>query len=79
VRFAIPLLVALTAVALVACSGGDDDDETATPVPVAQRFVTAEDAPGSKPDPVETRETTVDIDEFIGHSASARSIPTTKR
>ena len=62
-RFAIPLLVALTAVALVACSGGDD--ETAAPVPTAQRFVTAEDAPGSKTDPVETRQTTVDFDEFI--------------
>ena len=62
-RFAIPLLVALTAVALVACAGGDD--ETAAPVPLAQRFVTAEDAPGSKPDPVETRQTTVDFDEFI--------------
>jgi hypothetical protein len=63
VRFAIPLLVALTAVALVACGGGDD--KTAAPLPVAQRFVTAEDAPGSKPDPVEKRETTVDFDGFI--------------
>jgi hypothetical protein len=62
-RFAIPLLVALTAVALVACSGGDD--EAAAPVPLAQRFLTAEDAPGSKPDPVEKRQTTVDFDEFI--------------
>jgi hypothetical protein len=63
VRFAIPLLVALTAVALVACGGGDD--ETNAPVPLAQRFLTADDAPGSKPDPVETRQTTVDFDEFI--------------
>lgn len=62
-RLAIPLLVAFTAIALVACSGGDD--EAATPVPLAQRFVTAEDAPGSKADPVETRQTTVDFDEFI--------------
>lgn len=62
-RVAIPLLVALTAVALVACSGGDD--ETSAPVPPAQRFLTAEDAPGTKPDPVETRQTTVDFDEFI--------------
>ena len=62
-RFAIPLLAALTAVALVACGGGDD--EAAAPLPAAQRFVTAEDAPGSKPDPVETRQTTVDFDEFI--------------
>jgi hypothetical protein len=64
VRFAIPLVVALTAVTLVACSGGDEE-EAATPVPLSQRFVAAEDAPGSKPDPVETRETTVDFDEFI--------------
>jgi hypothetical protein len=63
VRFAIPLLVALATVALVACGG--DDDESATPVPLAQRFVTAEDAPGSKLDPVETRQTTVEFDEFI--------------
>jgi hypothetical protein len=64
VRFVISLVVALTAVTLVAC-GGDDDDETAVPVPFAQRFLTAEDAPGSKRDPVERRETTADFDEFI--------------
>lgn len=61
-RFAIPLLVALT-VALAACGGGDD--ETAAPIPFAQRFLTAGDAPGSKRDPVEKRQTTVDFDEFI--------------
>ena len=47
----------------VACSG--DDNETATAVPLEQRFLTAEDAPGSKPDPVETRQTTVHSDEVI--------------
>ena len=62
-RFAIPLLVALTALGLVACTGGED--EATAPVPVAQRFVTEEDAPDSKPDPVETRQTTVDFDEFV--------------
>jgi hypothetical protein len=59
-RFANRLLVPLTAVALVACGGGDD-----APVPIAQRFPTAADAPGSKPDPVEKGETTEDFDEFI--------------
>jgi hypothetical protein len=63
VRFAIPLLLAFTAVALVACGGGDD--QSAAPVPLAQRFVTAEDATGSKADPVEKRQTTVDFDVFI--------------
>ena len=59
-RLAIRLLVSLTAVAVVACSGDDD-----APVAVAQRFPTAADAPGSKPDPVETGETTEDLDEFV--------------
>ena len=62
-RLAIPIVAALAMVTLAACSGGDE--ETAPPLPPAQRFVTAEEAPGSKPDPVETRETTADFDEFI--------------
>ena len=61
VRFVIPLLIALAAVALSGCGG----DEETTPVPLEQRFLTAEDAPGSKADPDELRETTVDFDEFI--------------
>lgn len=32
---------------------------------IAQRFVTAADASGSKPDPIEKRETTTDFDIFI--------------
>ena len=56
-RFAIRLLVSLTTVALVACG--------AEPVPVAQRFPTAAEAPGTKPDPVEKRQTTEDFDEFL--------------
>jgi hypothetical protein len=48
----------------VACGGGDDAS-TAAPAPIAQRFVTAEDAPGSKADPVEKRETTTDYTTFI--------------
>jgi hypothetical protein len=58
-RFASRLLVPLTAVAFVACGG---DSET---VPVAQRFPTAAEAPGTKPDPVEERQTTEDFDEFL--------------
>jgi len=59
-RLAIRLLVPLTAVAFVACGGGDD-----APLPVGQRFPTVADAPGTKPDPVEKREMTVDLDRFI--------------
>jgi hypothetical protein len=60
----------------VACGG--DDDETAAPVPLAQRFVSAEDAPGSKPDPVETRQTTVDLEEFIS-ALSERAVDPDRR
>jgi hypothetical protein len=63
VRLAIPLMAALVMLTSSACTGGDE--EAAAPLPVAERFVTAEDAPGSKPDPVETRQTTADSDEFI--------------
>ena len=70
-RLAIPLLVAMTAVTLVSCGG--NDDETATPLPITQRFVMAEDAPGSKSDPIEKRETTTDYTTFIS-ALSDRSI-----
>jgi hypothetical protein len=62
VRFAVPLLAALAMSTLVGCGG---DGEASAPVPTAQRFVTEEDAPGSKPDPDETRQTVVDLDAFI--------------
>ncbi len=64
-RIAIRLLVPLMVVALVACDGGDGGEAAAPPIPLGQRFLTAADAPGTKPDPVETRQTTVDLDEFI--------------
>lgn len=57
-RHAIRLLVAWTAVALVACGGAD-------PVPVAERFPTEAEAPGTTADPVEQGETPEDLDEFI--------------
>jgi len=63
VRLAISLVVAVTALTFVSCGG--NDDETHAPVPVGQRFVTAEEASGSKPDPVEARQTTENFDEFI--------------
>ncbi|HEU4972212.1 MAG TPA: hypothetical protein VFT35_09870 [Gaiellaceae bacterium] len=62
-RFTITLLAALALVTLAACGG--DDAETAAPLPIAERFVTAEEAPGSKPDLEETRQTTVDFEKFI--------------
>jgi hypothetical protein len=66
-RFAITVLAALALVSLAGC-GGEDDAEPAEPTEtaaLAQRVVNEEDAPGSKSDPVEIRETTADFDEFI--------------
>jgi hypothetical protein len=57
-----PLLAALVLVVLAAC-GGDDNKE---PMTLSQRVVAQEDAPGSKPDPVEKRQQTADFEEFIG-------------
>ena len=59
-RLALPLVAVLALIALSACGGGDD----AEPVVLAQRVVEEADAPGSKTDPVETRQTTVDFEEF---------------
>jgi hypothetical protein len=59
-RYANRLAVCLTAVALVACSGDDP-----APPPLAQRFVTTADAPGSSLDPVEVRQTAEDLDQFV--------------
>jgi len=66
-RLALSFLAALALVTLAACGGGDDSEpaEPAEPAALAQRVLTEEDAPGSKPDPVEQRQTTVDYDEFI--------------
>ena len=53
----IRLLVLLTAVAFVACG--------AEPVPVAERFPTAAEAPDTKPDPEEKRQIADDFEEFL--------------
>ena len=72
-RLAVSILVAVTAVTLVACGGSGD--EAAAPVMLEQRFLRAEDAPGSRPDPVEKRETTTDFDTFISTLSDASIEP----
>ena len=69
-RFVLPLLAALVVIVPVACGGGDDTASSTTTteqaaLTLSQRLVTAADAPGSKPDPVEQGGTTVKFDEFI--------------
>jgi hypothetical protein len=55
-------LLALSAVLVLAGCGGGESKE---PLTLAQRVVLEEDAPGSKPDPVEKGQQTADFDEFI--------------
>ncbi len=82
-RFVLPLLAALVLIVPVACGGGDDtaSDTTTTEqaaLTLSQRLVTAEDAPGSKPDPVEQGGTTVKFDEFIQALSDLAIDPDTK-
>ena len=74
------LLLALAATAvlgLAACGGGGNSEATSTgPLALDQRVVTEEDAPGSKPDPVEKRQTAADEQEFSDKMGDAFINPT---
>jgi hypothetical protein len=68
---------AVTAVlGLAACGGGSDEATSTGPLALDQRVVTEEDAPDSKPDPVEKRQTAADEDEFVEKMGDAFINPT---
>jgi hypothetical protein len=50
---------------IAACDGDRSEATSTGPLALAQRVVTEEDAPDSKPDPVEMRQTAADEQEFI--------------
>ena len=60
-RIVLLVIAAVLATAGVACAG---DDETAEPLTLEQRVLRESDFPGSKPDPVEKRETARNLDRF---------------
>jgi hypothetical protein len=73
------LLLALAATAvlgLAACGGGNGEATSTGPLTLDQRVVTEEDAPGSKPDPVEKRQTASDEQEFSDRMGDAFINPT---
>jgi hypothetical protein len=73
------LLLALAATAvlgLAACGGGNSEATSTGPLALDQRVVTEEDAPGSKPDPVETRQTASDEQVFSDKMGDAFINPT---
>ena len=59
------LLCALTVIGLAACGGGGGQATSTGPLTILQRVPNADDAPGSKPDPVETTETAITQAEFV--------------
>jgi len=61
---------------LAACGGGSDEATSTGPLALDQRVVTEEDAPDSKPDPVEKRQTAADEDEFVEKMGDAFINPT---
>jgi hypothetical protein len=73
------LLLALAATAvlgLAACGGGNSEATSTGPLALDQRVVTEEDAPGSKPDPVEKRQTASDEQDFSDKMGDAFINPT---
>jgi hypothetical protein len=65
------LLSAVLVLGIAACGGGSDEATSTGPLTLAQRVVTEEDAPDSKPDPVEKRQTAADIEEFADKMGDA--------
>jgi hypothetical protein len=70
------LLCAVGVLCLAACGGGNSEATSTGPLTLDQRVVTEEDAPGSKPDPVETRQTASDEQEFSDRMGDAFVNPT---
>ena len=74
---ALVLLLSAVVVLGVAACGGDSGSATSTgPLALDQRVVTEADAPGSKPDPVEKRQTALDAQEFSDKMGDAFINPT---
>jgi len=72
------LVSAVVVLGLAACGGGSGEATSTGPLPLDQRVVTAEDAPNSKPDPVETGETVTEPDDFISQLGDTFIDPSTK-
>ena len=70
------LLSAVLVLGLAACGGGSGEATSTGPLALDQRVVTEEDAPDSKPDPVEKRQTAADEQEFSDKMGDAFINPT---
>jgi hypothetical protein len=70
------LLSAVLVLGIAACNGDTGEATSTGPLALAQRVVTEEDAPDSKPDPVEKRQTASDEQELIEKMGDAFVNPT---
>ena len=70
------LLSAVVVLATAACSGDSGTPASTGPLALDQRVVIEADAPGSKPDPVEKRQTALDAQEFSDKMGDAFINPT---
>jgi len=70
------LLSAVLVLGLAACGGGSGEATSTGPLALDQRVVIEEDAPDSKPDPVEKRQTAADEQEFSDKMGDAFINPT---
>jgi hypothetical protein len=70
------LLSAVLVLGIAACGGGSDEATSTGPLTLEQRVVTEDDAPGSKADPVEKRQTAADEQEFTEKMGDAFINPT---
>jgi len=70
------LLSAVLMLGLAACGGGSGEATSTGPLALDQRVVTEADAPDSKPDPVEKRQTAADEQEFSDKMGDAFINPT---
>jgi len=70
------VLIAVTLAGLTACSSGSGEATSTGPLALDQRVVTEEDAPGSKPDPVEKRQIAPDEQAFSDTMGDAFINPT---
>ena len=70
------VLIAVALAGLTACSSGSGEATSTGPLALDQRVVTEEDAPGSKPDPVEKRQIAPDEQAFSDTMGDAFINPT---
>jgi hypothetical protein len=64
-RLGVVVVAVIALMGIAACGGDDAGGDDAAPLTLEQRVPSEAEAPGSEPDPVETRRTAVGVDELV--------------